>query len=160
MTTTKPSDDLLFEYALGALDDPGRAREKAGIEAALAADPRLRQTLEEIELVVRHLPDAGAGVEPGVGFDTRLYAQLDAIDAQTAPSWWSRLLPGTLSAVGLAAAAVLMVWAVPNPAPHAPLPAEPALLAELELLEDLDAVELVDVVDDLEAIESLEVEGS
>jgi anti-sigma factor RsiW len=148
------SDDRLLAYAMGRLD----AEAAAAVETHARACAECARRLAETEAVCAALPVTE--VEPRIGFDTRMKARLDAIDAAAAASPWRwawSLWPAAAVAAGLA----LVLSRPPDPSSAAPgLGAEPALLADLELLEELDAVELLDVVDDLDAIEALpEEEG-
>jgi len=156
--TNHVSDDRLLDHATGQLD----ALTAAAVEAHVRDCADCARHLDETRTICRLLP--ADAVEPRPGFDTRLHARLDAIDAESvAPVWrwrwrWA-LLPSAAAAAGLA----LVLSASPGTPPETSrttLPVEPALLADLELLEALDAVELLDVVDDLDVIESLpEEEG-
>jgi anti-sigma-K factor RskA len=151
--TRKEPRDLLLAHALGTLNE----RERAELEADLARDPVLCESLKEVRAVVQFLPDPAAGVEPRPGFDTRLQARLDAMDAESRrPARAGRWL-APVAVLGLAAV-VLLAVSLQGLGPSDPEPPAAAMLAELDLLQDLDAVQLVDVVDDLDAIESLDLE--
>lgn len=67
-------EDVLFEYALELLS-PERAAE---VETALAGDPALRATLDELRQVVGALPDALPPVTPSASARSRLLAAAEA----------------------------------------------------------------------------------
>lgn len=129
----------------------------SAVEAHVAGCPDCAARIDEVRAVCAHLPATPA--EASLGFDTRLRARLDAIDAAPARGWARVFGWGVAPAVAMAVA-FLALAPRPESGSAIELEAEPALLADLALFEDLEAVELVDVVDDLDAIAGLpEEEG-
>lgn len=125
MTDTAPLDErdaLAAEFALGVLDGDARAeavalakRDDAFAAAVAAWHERLAPLLDEI-----------AAVEPGTALWTRINAALDAsgeradnvVSIERALKRWK----GIAATMGALAAALLVVVALPRPAPIAPAP--------------------------------------
>ncbi len=122
-------------------------------------DPASKALLERIGA----LPYA----EPSPGFDARMRARLDAIDARR--PWWQSVveiftLPRVSIGAAAAAASLLAFVVLSGPRYEAPAPglasAEALDIAEdLELYENYELIEDLDVLDDLELIETLDDAG-
>ena len=118
---------------------------------------------KEILEAIEKLPYA----EPSPGFDAKMRARLDEIDAER--PWWRRIADlftaprvSIAAAVGAAALIAFIIMAGPR---HETLPKEVAsvealdIAEDLELFENFELIEDLDVLDDLELIEQLDDAG-
>jgi hypothetical protein len=117
----------------------------------------------EILEAIEKLPYA----EPSAGFDAKMRARLDEVDAHR--PWWMRIGDlFTAPRVSLAAAvgaAGLIAFVILSGPRYETLPKEVAsvealdIAEDLELFENFEVIEDLDVLDDLELIEQLDDAG-
>lgn len=88
---------LLELYVLGSLEPEEAAR----VEAALARDPAMRRTADELQRTAARLLDAAPEVQPNPRFKSRLMRRVRAAlpaEARSSASLWQRVGPGLVLA--------------------------------------------------------------